>query len=161
MNPPKSKDLRKGRISHPGFYYYLTKNIEQRGTSTLIEGENPLILIDRLFLAQKREWWNILAFVVMPDHYHLVIRLGETHTLDQAMAIVNRTVSRQIHKGQENKDRFWQDGFYDRCIRNHEKLNDYVTYVHLNPVRKGLVEYMEDWPYSSAHPEYRDRVKWD
>ena len=56
---------------------------------------------------------------------------------------------------------FWQDGFHDRCIRPHEDIHEYVTYIHMNPVRAGLAEHPEDWPWSSAHADYREKVRWE
>jgi REP element-mobilizing transposase RayT len=157
---PQSKNLRKGRISSPGQYYSLTKNSIHMGTRILMEGTTPLVLVDRIFLAQQRSWWDILAFVIMPVHYHLVAKLGDMKGLGAVLGIVNRAVSRKVMKG-SGISKLWQDGFYDRQVRPHEDLSEYVNYIHQNPVRKGLVESMKEWPFSSAHPEYSERVKWD
>ena len=46
--------------------------------------------------------------------------------------------------------RFWQADYYDRYVRNEKHLANVIEYIHYNPVEAGLVEKMEDWPFSSA-----------
>ncbi|MHC5039050.1 MAG: REP-associated tyrosine transposase [Planctomycetota bacterium] len=159
MKFPGAKGLRKGRISAPGRYYYLTKNTFLLGTRLLVEPkENACVLIERFFRALELHWWDLSAFVVMPDHFHLVIRLGKTKTLEQAMNETCRLASRRITGKPQKTRSIWQDGFHDHQIRLEEDLNDFILYTHMNPVKKGLVKKPEEWAFSSAHPLYRERL---
>lgn len=161
MHGPGSKALRKGRRSGAERFYYLTKNLLDKKSDLLVRPNHAEIAINRFFWAREKRWFNLLAFVVMPNHYHLVIQLGLQRTLEETMQQVNRLASREINTLSGSRGTIWQDGLYDRRIRPHEDINDYVTYVHMNPVRKKLVEKMEDWPWSSAHARYRDEIRWE
>jgi len=161
MKPPGSKALRKGRKSRPGRIYYLTKNLLEKDSSILTEKGHPELAMKRFFWAMEKNWWSILAFVVMPDHYHLVIRLGEVRTLEEILQQVNRLISREVNTLRGTRGTLWQDGAHDRCIRPHEDIHDYINYVHMNPVEAGLVDFPEQWPWSSAHEKYRGLVQGD
>ena len=161
MKPPGSRALRKGRKSRPGRIYYLTKNLLENGSSILTEKGHPEVVIKRFFWAMEKNWWSLLAFVVMPVHYHLVIRLGELRTLEEILQQVNRLISREVNTLRGTRGTFWQDGAHDRCIRPHEDIKEYIKYVHMNPVVAGLVDFPEQWPWSSANEKYRELVKGD
>jgi putative transposase len=159
MKTPGSKALRRGRLSVPGAAYLVTKDASRPGTRVLIEGEAPGILIDWVLIAAKRGWFQPQAFVVMPDHYHLVLVLGENLTLQAAIGKVNENVSRLVKRATGLRDSLWQTGFHDHQIRPREDFQEYIDYVHRNPVKEGLVTRPEEWPYSSAHSNYVERVR--
>lgn len=45
--------------------------------------------------------------------------------------------------------KFWQKGFWDHVIRDEADFQRHLDYIHYNPVKHGLVQRPEDWPYSS------------
>jgi REP element-mobilizing transposase RayT len=49
-----------------------------------------------------------------------------------------------------NEYKIWESGYHPQLMDDHDKLLQKIEYIHLNPVRKGLVEKPEDWKYSSA-----------
>jgi putative transposase len=56
-----------------------------------------------------------------------------------------------VREGLRTRRRFWQPGGgYDRNIERVDTLERMIDYIHLNPVRRGLVERAIDWPWSSA-----------
>jgi hypothetical protein len=57
-------------------------------------------------------------------------------------------------------DRFWQPGYYSFEIYETRKLEEKLTYMHLNPVRAGLVEKAVDWKWSSARAYEEQRPCW-
>ena len=50
---------------------------------------------------------------------------------------------------------FWQDESYDRCIRNEKELKNTINYILQNPVKAGLVQGWEDWPFTFLSPKYK------
>lgn len=158
MKGPGSKALRKGRISVPGARYLITKNAQESKGPILTQAENPSFLISWFFTAQRRRWINLHAFVVMPNHYHLVITLGKTVSLSEAIGKIDENTSRLIKRAMKSKEVFWQDGLHDHLIRETEDVRKHIEYVHMNPVEAGLVEKPEDWPFSSAHLQYSGKV---
>jgi putative transposase len=56
-----------------------------------------------------------------------------------------------VREGSRTRRRFWQPGGgYDRSIESANTLERMIDYIHLNPVRRGLVKKAVDWPWSSA-----------
>jgi hypothetical protein len=59
----------------------------------------------------------------------------------------------RLNAGRNESGLFWQPRFFDRALRTVKDYYEKVEYIHLNPVRAGLVKRAEDWPWSSA-PDY-------
>ena len=80
--------------------------------------------------------------VVMPDHVHLIFTLYEHVTLANTMKMIKSTSARKIGGGT-----VWQREYFDRMMRSDEDLMAKCEYVAMNPVRAGLVENIEDYPW--------------
>jgi putative transposase len=148
---PKSRKLRIGRFSEPYVCYSVTKNVEGR-LAVLISDPVARILMDSWDYLRKVNQIKLLAFCIMPDHYHLLFCLLGEKTLSESLESTNKFSSREINKHRGSKGRFWQDGFHDRRCRDEDDIDDMATYIEHNPVRRGLVDFAEEWPYSSANP---------
>ena len=117
--------------------------------------------------------FHLIAFVFMPEHVHLLAlpTRPDTNPEDIAsfLAAVKRPVSRQVRANLEaigsrllqkltirNRPgstafRFWQEGpGYDRNMQTEKAVMNAIDYIHLNPVRRGLVKTASDWKWSSA-----------
>ncbi len=93
--------------------------------------------------------YTLHAWAVMPNHVHLVLTPQES-LADVLRWLKGRTgrIANQI-LGRTGLP-FWQAESYDHWIRSREELNSAVRYVERNPVKAGLVNAVEDWPWSSA-----------
>ena len=102
-----------------------------------------------------------VGFVLMPDHAHALIWLPETGQLSRFMHGWKRMSSFRIRNWyRENEaeyfanlemgDQFWQPKYYSFSIYSRRKLEEKLQYMHLNPVRVGLVERAIEWHWSSA-----------
>ncbi len=161
FDPPHRSALRRGRHSVPGRAYFLTKCTLFPDTEDLIQQACAEVVINSLIWAASEEWIRILGFVIMPDHYHLNLGLGKKKTLSQVMESIGKFTARQINQHLGREGTFWEEGFYDHMIRNRQEFDRILEYIHNNPVAAGLVEYPEDWPYSTAHPRYAALIDWD
>jgi putative transposase len=98
----------------------------------------------RLAVAQLRRW-RVLALVTMPDHVHCIVSPTESRGFSVGdFATGFKRVLRETlgpHQWQ------WQRGCFDRLLRSEENLQSKWIYVQDNPVRQGLVQRAEDWPY--------------
>ncbi len=129
-----------------GSIYFITTSLGQK-TPSFSEREAEIVQETILDLASSKEVM-LYAYVIMPDHIHLLIKplnLGISKTLQ----LIKGRASRKINKGS-----FWQKGFVDFTILTNKKFQEKFNYIHYNPVKKGLVEKAEDYKYSSAL-EYR------
>jgi putative transposase len=89
---------------------------------------------------------RIYAYVVMPDHVHLLLSEPERQTLADALKSLKQGVSRRLIG---NAEHFWQKRYYDFNIRDYPQLTEKLRYIHRNPIRAGLCERPEDWEWSS------------
>jgi len=89
------------------------------------------------------------AFVVMPNHVHVLLEPGAE--LKEITRAVKRESARAANAilGRTGKP-FWQDESFDHWIRNSAQLERVRTYIEQNPVSAGLVKRPCDWPWSSA-----------
>ena len=141
-----SHQLRKGRHSMVGEYYFLTTSTFGR-RRMLSNSEIAEVIFGAFewFEAQGRIKW--MCVVVMPDHIHAVIQLGQGQTLPKVMQSLKSFTARQINKLLGERGTVWQDGYYDHGIRKDESLDEIIRYCYENPVRWGLVEQARDYPY--------------
>ena len=85
-------------------------------------------------------------YVIMPDHIHFFARLGPEHGLGTFVRLLKTALTKAL-KTVPCSGPYWQDGFFDHVLRSSESYGEKWGYVRDNPVRAGLVENTEDWPY--------------
>ena len=86
-------------------------------------------------------------YVIVPDHMHLFVSLGEDKRLRDWIGSLKRTVGKTL-KTADSNDPVWQRGFFDHVMRSTQSYDQKWEYVRENPVRAGLVDTPEQWPYS-------------
>jgi REP element-mobilizing transposase RayT len=89
--------------------------------------------------------WNVLAAVVMPDHAHFIVSPMEDR--DLSVGDFATGFKRLLRKQLAPQLWEWQRGCFDRLLRSDENLGSKWIYVQDNPVRAGLAERVEDWPF--------------
>ena len=157
----RSADLRKGRYSEAGRAYFVTKCVLKRDQRPLARSDCARQVIDSFMWARDRGWFQILGFVIMPDHYHLVLGLGEVLPLDAMMRRLNSYLAHEITRMLGSPGNFRQRGFYEHAIRDRQDFDVILAYVHRNRVEAGLVEEPENWPWSTAHPTWAHLIDWE
>ena len=149
---PHSRFLRGGRWSEEYACYAVTKCTDRR-KAVLTAPQRAEIIMASLNYLRTNDQIRLLAFCIMPDHYHaLFFLLPPAKSLSVTMEQVGRYTARIINKTLHRTGRFWQDGFHDHRCRGEDDMNDRLVYIELNPVRAGLVDEPRQWEYSSAHP---------
>lgn len=91
-----------------------------------------------------------MAWVLMPDHWHGVLELGEGGRLASVINALKTNSARHIRKDIPGKPTVWARGYHDRALRTGESLVDVARYVVMNPVRAGLVRRVGDYPFWDA-----------
>ena len=139
-----SPNLQRGRFSQVGAHYTVTTVTDRRSVA-FADPTSAGIVVRELEVARN---YGIepLAWVLMPDHLHIVLQL--THgPLSRAIQAFKSRTARAINLIGGTAAPVWQAGFYDHCIRDDEDLLRQARYVIENPVRRGLVGRCEDYPY--------------
>ncbi len=141
---PHAKNLRNGRYSQPGTYYFLTIAVDGR-RKLFINPENAIIVLDAIHWLRGANRFIVDAAVLMPDHLHFVGQLGES-TLSRVMhTLKSYSVRSLAAAGVETP--VWQEGYYDHALRHDEDYRSKVAYVLQNPVRAGLVSRVDEYPF--------------
>ncbi len=87
------------------------------------------------------------AYVLMPDHLHAFVGMNdELLTLSEWMKSLKNALSQTLRL-QKIPSPHWQKGFFDHILRSEESYDEKWSYVRENPVRAGLVEQWEEWPF--------------
>ncbi|MGC1475735.1 MAG: transposase, partial [Terriglobales bacterium] len=87
-------------------------------------------------------------FVLMPDHFHLLIT--PLLTLERALQLIKGGFSFRAKKEIGFLGEIWEKSFYDRRVRDWEEYSAFRRYIHRNPVKRGLATVPEEYPYSSS-----------
>jgi len=129
--------------------YFITADAFQK--HSLFQSDRMAgLLVEVLFHYRSQEKYLLHEFVVMPDHFHLL--LTPTLTLERALQLIKGGFSFRAKKELGFAGEIWETSYYDHRVRDWEEYCAFRTYIHQNPVKKGLCVRAEEYPYSSARP---------
>jgi len=114
------------------------------------ESEYPL-LIDVLKDSRRRLGFLLCGYVLMPDHWHALIWPSYPLRISQVLHEAKKIMTLRVNAQRGAQGPLWQHQFWDRFVRHQQELSERLDYMHLNPVRRGLVRRPEDWRWSSYH----------
>src|SRR5262249_3591874 len=107
---------------------------------------------------QRNHPFSIDAIVVLPDHLHTVWTLPERDAdFATRWRLIKTSFSRSLAAGEpisgsraaKGERGIWQRRYWEHTIRDEKDFERHIDYVHINPVKHGLVTRVSDWPYSS------------
>jgi putative transposase len=127
--------------------YFVTANTFQK--HNLLQSERMAgLFLDVLLSYRVQQKYLLHEFVIIPDHFHLLIT--PTLTLERALQLIKGGFSFRAKRELRFGGEIWETSFYDRRVRDWEEYCAFRRYIHLNPVRKGLAAVAEQYAYSSA-----------
>lgn len=147
------------RTWHKGGTYFFTVNCLQRKSNDCLVRHIDLL---REVIAKVKQLhpFHIHAWVVLPEHMHCVIELPEGDAdFAKRLMLIKMLFSRGMPKNEmrtktriERRERgIWQRRYWEHLIRDEKDYQAHMDYVHINPVKHGLVKQVKDWPYSTFH----------
>ncbi|MGH9615320.1 MAG: REP-associated tyrosine transposase [Acidobacteriaceae bacterium] len=89
----------------------------------------------------------VTGYVVMPEHFHLLLSEPERGSLSVVMQVLKQRCSRSVVEKSDGQ--FWQRRFYDFNVWTDDKRVEKLRYIHRNPVERGLVDEPGKWAWSS------------
>jgi putative transposase len=115
---------------------------------------------------RERYGFDLVGYVVMPEHIHLLVSEPATGTPSTVMQVLKKRVALRLRGSLRSAapatlcpqrsnalarslPQFWERRFYDFNVWSHKKKIEKLGYMHLNPVRRGLVNHPRDWAWSS------------
>jgi putative transposase len=112
------------------------------------------LFLQTLYAYRRQGKFRLHAFVLMPEHFHLLITPVEI-PLERAMQLIkggySHAVKEQLGKGLE----IWERGFTDHRIRDLEDFMHHRAYIHRNPIERGLAADCSEFRYCSAFPGFK------
>lgn len=143
------QQLRKGRVSIPSQIYFITVACRNREPHF---GEFSIAAAASRKIADGTTWADakVLAWVLMPDHYHVLLQLGENTSLQAVMKRANLILALTVNKTAQRDGAVWQSAYYDHAVRKEECLESIARYLVWNPVRAGLVTDIGSYPFWDA-----------
>jgi len=101
---------------------------------------------------------NLVAYCLMPNHYHLLVEILQDGYLQKAMQKFSTSYTKAINKEQSRVGHLFQGRYKSKLIPNNNYLLHLSRYIHLNPVKAGLAKKPEDWLFSS-YLDFADKRK--
>jgi len=151
------------RAKFKGGYYFFTV-VTYRRRKLFDSAPAHYYLKQAILQTQSKRPFEIIALCLLPDHIHCLwklpaddadfsIRWSSIKGLFSQQYLrehgcINDATPSRLRKGEAC---LWQRRFWEHQIRNENDLQKHVDYIHYNPVKHGLVESVEDWPWSTYH----------
>ena len=140
--------LRQGRVSIPGQSYLLTTTTYHR-QRLFMDTTHARIASGVINSASTWGDASLLAWILMPDHWHGLLRLGN-EPLARVMNRFKGNLTRALNTSLEPQQRIWDRSFHDHALRADEDVRQAARYIVANPIRVGLAKSALDYPYWSA-----------
>jgi putative transposase len=127
--------------------YFITAGTFQK--QQLLQSDRMArLLLDVLLGYRSQEKYLLHEFVLMPDHFHLLIT--PLLTLERALQLIKGGFSFRAKREIGFEGEIWEKSFYDRRVRDSEEYSAFRQYIHRNPAKRGLATVPEEYPYCSA-----------
>ena len=112
------------------------------------------LFVRTLYEYRAQGKYRLHEFVVMPDHFHLILTPAPDKSLERALQYIKGGYSFRVKRELTFKGLPWEEGFSNHRIRDFEDYESHRAYIHQNPVEAGLVKTPAEYPYSSAYPGF-------
>lgn len=144
--PLKHRNL----IRFPAVFFITTSTLQRKPFPNYPDSLSKIE--ELLFQVAKFKSIFIMGYVIMPNHLHLIAGSKEG---GPGISKFMHSLKGMIRKELVGDAKLWQDRFDDLMLKTDSQFKIKLDYIHNNPVKSGLVEHPEDWPYSS----YKDWIK--
>lgn len=145
------------RVAVSDRYFFITSNVSRK-RSFLCEADF-LHLRDSIISVRQSQGFKLGAWVFLPDHWHAIIFPGYPLSISDVLKSIKLLSTRAINYDRHQTGPIWQSRFFDHVLKTVRDYWETVDYIHMNPVRRGLVEKPADWVWSSIHSFQPDGVE--
>jgi putative transposase len=135
-----------------GTYFVTSRTWESR--ALFFAEQNCLLFVESLLHYRDQGLFALHSFVLMPDHFHVLLTPGTNTTLERAVQFIKGGSAHRMRGERSSASPVWQRGFSDHRIRDSADCASHGCYIEQNPVRKRLVTSAKDYRWSSASGNY-------
>ncbi len=137
------------RIIAPGYPHHITQRGNNRAT-VFFDDEDRQTYLKLLSVYARKHALQIWAYCLMDNHVHLLAVPQTERSLARGVGLTNQVYTQYLNRKLRQSGRIWQNRFYS-CIVEHEAyLWAVARYIERNPLKAGVVDRVEDYPWSSA-----------
>ena len=129
---------------------FITQVVEKR-RPIFRENRGAQLWLETLRAVKVIHPFSMVAYVLLPEHFHLLIIPQGSETFSTIMHSLKRNFSADYYEthGGRGQGALWQKGFFDHVIRDEEDLHHHLDYIHFNPVKHCVAVSAAEWPYST------------
>jgi REP-associated tyrosine transposase len=135
------------RLDHEGAVWHVTSRGNAR-SCVFRDDTDRREFVDVLARVVERAAWLVHAFVLMGNHYHLLLETPE-RTLSKGMHLLNGVFTQRVNRRWKRVGHLFQGRYKSILVERETHLLELMRYVVLNPVRAGIVSQVEQWPWSN------------
>ncbi len=129
-------------------YYFITSRTHKK-RAVFESDEMKKILLHSLKAEIRRASYDLIAWVILKDHYHLLLKVRNAEKLPQLMQKIHGGISYRINKMNRTQGTKLFHNYWDHCIRDEADFWKHFNYIHHNPIKHDYVNEMQDYDYSS------------
>lgn len=137
------------RIAVSDRYFFVTSNLARN--RTFLDEAAFRDLCSAIANAREEHGFWLTAWVFLPDHWHAIVYPRYPLTISSVLKTIKLSTTSVINQHRHEAGLLWQGRFFDRILRTVKEYWETIDYIHMNPVRRGLVNRPEDWRWSSIH----------
>lgn len=128
----------------------IERYLDQGYGSCALRDKRMAKMVQNSLLHFDGERYSLCAWVVMPNHVHLLLTTNSVWPLSKIMKLFKSYTSHEANRILARRGQFWMEDYFDRYIRNAKHFTNAITYIGNNPVKAGLCQKPSDWMFSSA-----------
>jgi putative transposase len=133
-------------ILNPSRIFFATTKTSM-GKRLLQSERNAGLLIDVLRSLVAEHCFKLHDFVIMPDHIHLLIEVGNDMTIEKAMQLIKGRFSHRLSHEFGYMGEVWQRGFTEVQVLDKQNFEVHRAYIAENPIKAGLAASAEEYPF--------------
>lgn len=148
--------MRKNRQIQEGAVYHVSARINNK--EMLLESEHMKELFQQILIRAKKKFDFIIEnFVIMGNHYHLIIRPLKNESLSRIMQWIMSVFAMSVNKKLGRTGHLWGERFFSRILHTLRQYLYVFKYIDENPRTAGLVKSNDIWKYSGKY-HYAKRI---
>jgi REP element-mobilizing transposase RayT len=138
------------RVNIEGALYYITSRGD-RGEKIFIDDKDYIYYLTLLKNSKTQLKFKLFSYVLLPDHFHLLLELFKHNTISQIMFSLNSSYTKHFNSRHHRQGRLFQERYKMTVAEKSSYLLPITAYIHTNPKALKLVKENKDYPYSSIH----------
>jgi putative DNA methylase len=137
-------------ISRIEYHRLIESYLDAGRGSRHLQNASVAAMIEENLLYFHGKRYVLIAWVIMPNHIHLLLRPLNEAPLAVIVHSMKSFTAKRANELLGLTGKFWSNDYFDRYMRDREHFEKTIAYIHNNPVKAGLCAHAADWPYGSA-----------